>query len=42
LEEELACTLIGADALDAAAELANGLDKGKGKEVCDPDQPNFT
>ncbi|KAJ7852571.1 hypothetical protein B0H13DRAFT_2359423 [Mycena leptocephala] len=33
LEEELARTLIGADALDAAAELANRLDKGKGKET---------
>jgi hypothetical protein len=37
LEEELARTLIGADALDAAAELVNKLDKGKGKEVRDPD-----
>ncbi|KAJ7930382.1 hypothetical protein B0H13DRAFT_2309628 [Mycena leptocephala] len=33
LEEELARTLIGADALDTDAELANRLDKGKGKET---------
>ncbi|KAJ7896821.1 hypothetical protein B0H13DRAFT_2338210 [Mycena leptocephala] len=33
LEEELARTLIGSDVLGAAAELANNLDKGKGKET---------
>jgi hypothetical protein len=42
LEEQLARDLIGADELDAAAELANKLDKGKGKEVRSPNQPKLT